>query len=102
MNPPLTNKNNHSPKKEIIFIQDISGSMSGEPMNQSKIGLEMAIKRLKPNDKFNIVLFNDRYSSYARTPVLATAKERDKAIRYVRRLSAENGTDMYPALSFST
>ena len=101
LNPPLTNKNNHSPKREIIFIQDISGSMSGEPMKQSKIGLEMAIKRLKPNDKFNIVLFNDRYSSYARTPVLATAKERDKAIRYVRRLSAENGTDMYPALSFS-
>ena len=101
LNPPLTNKNNHSPKREIIFIQDISGSMSGEPMKQSKIGLEMAIKRLKPNDKFNIVLFNDRYSSYARTPVLATAKERDKAIRYVRKLSAENGTDMYPALSFS-
>ena len=101
LNPPLTNKNNHSPKREIIFIQDISGSMSGEPIMQSKIGLEMAIKRLKPNDKFNIVLFNDRYSSYAQTPVLATAKERDKAIRYVRRLSAENGTDMYPALSFS-
>ena len=101
LNPPLTNKNNHSPKREIIFIQDISGSMSGEPIKQSKIGLEMAIKRLKPNDKFNIVLFNDLYSSYAQTPVLATSKERDKAIRYVRRLSAENGTDMYPALSFS-
>ncbi|MDB2338051.1 marine proteobacterial sortase target protein, partial [Amylibacter sp.] len=101
LNPPLTNKNKYAPDREIIFIQDISGSMSGEPIKQSKIGLEMAIKRLKPNDKFNIVLFNDRYSSYARTPVLATAKERDKAIRYVRRLSAENGTDMYPALSFS-
>ncbi|MDA9927002.1 marine proteobacterial sortase target protein [Amylibacter sp.] len=101
LNPPLTNKNKYSPDREIIFIQDISGSMSGEPIKQSKIGLEMAIKRLKPNDKFNIVLFNSHYSSYARTPVLATAKERDKAIRYVRRLSAEKGTDMYPALSFS-
>ena len=101
LNPPLTNKNKYTPDREIIFIQDISGSMSGEPIKQSKIGLEMAIKRLKPNDKFNIVLFNDRYSSYAQIPVLATAKERDNAIRYVRRLSAENGTDMYPALSFS-
>ena len=98
LNPPLTNKNNHSPKREIIFIQDISGSMSGEPIQQSKIGLEMAIRRLKSNDKFNIILFNDRYSSYAAIPVLATAKEKDKAIRYVRRLSAENGTEMYPAL----
>ena len=101
LNPPLTNKNKHSPDREIIFIQDISGSMSGEPFRQSKLGLELAIKRLKPHDKFNIVLFNDRYSSYAKTPVLATAKERDKAIRYVRRLQADGGTEMYPALKFS-
>ena len=101
LNPPLTNKNKHSPDREIIFIQDISGSMGGQPIRQSKIGLEMAIKRLKPGDKFNIVLFNDRYSSYSRTPVKATAKERDKAIRYVRRLQADGGTEMYPALKFS-
>jgi Ca-activated chloride channel family protein len=101
LNPPLTNKNKFSPKREIVFIQDISGSMSGEPMKQSKVGLEMAIRRLKPNDKFNIVLFNDRYSSYNETPVLASAKEKDKAIRYVRRLSAENGTEMYPALRYA-
>ncbi|MDB9697793.1 VWA domain-containing protein, partial [Amylibacter sp.] len=101
LNPPLTNKNKNSPDREIIFIQDISGSMGGQPIRQSKIGLEMAIKRLKPQDKFNIVLFNDRFSSFSRTPVQATAKERDKAIRYVRRLQADGGTEMYPALKFS-
>ena len=101
LNPPLTNKNKYSPNREIIFIQDISGSMGGEPLRQSKIGLEMAIKRLKPRDKFNIVLFNDRYSSYAENPVLATAKERDKAIRYVRRLNSYGGTEMYPALKYA-
>ena len=101
LNPPLTNKNKYSPNREIIFIQDISGSMGGEPLRQSKIGLEMAIKRLKPSDKFNIVLFNDRYSSYAENPVLATAKERDKAIRYVRRLNSYGGTEMYPALKYA-
>ena len=101
LNPPLTNKNKYSPNREIIFIQDISGSMGGEPLRQSKIGLEMAIKRLKPRDKFNIVLFNDRYSSYAENPVLATAKERDKAIRYVRRLNSYGGTEIYPALKYA-
>ena len=101
LNPPLTNKNKYSPNREIIFIQDISGSMGGEPLRQSKIGLEMAIKRLKPRDKFNIVLFNDRYSSYAENPVLATAKERDKAIRYVRRLNSYGGTEMYAALKYA-
>tara|TARA_B110000238_G_scaffold44681_1_gene48253 strand:+ start:23 stop:2200 length:2178 start_codon:yes stop_codon:yes gene_type:complete len=101
LNPPLTNKNKYFSNREIIFIQDISGSMAGEPFRQSKIGLVMAIKRLKPHDKFNIVLFNDRYSSYAESPVLATAKERDKAINYVRRLNTYGGTEMYPALNYA-
>jgi len=101
LNPPLTNKNKYFSNREIIFIQDISGSMAGEPFRQSKIGLVMAIQRLKPHDKFNIVLFNDRYSSYAESPVLATAKERDKAIRYVRRLNTYGGTKMYPALNYA-
>jgi Ca-activated chloride channel family protein len=55
LNPPLTNKNKHSPDREIIFIQDISGSMGGQPIRQSKIGLEMAIKRLKP--KISLILY---------------------------------------------
>jgi len=101
LNPPLTNKNKYNPKREIIFIQDISGSMSGEPLRQSKLGLEMAIRRLKPTDMFNIVLFNDRYSSFARSPVLATKTERARAIRYVQKLQSDGGTDMYPALKFS-
>ena len=47
--------------------------MSGEPLRQSKLGLEMALQRLKPTDKFNLVFFDDNYFSYAVDPVSATA-----------------------------
>ena len=101
LNPPLTNKNKYSPEREIIFIQDTSGSMGGESIRQSKLGLEMAIKRLKPTDRFNIVLFNSDYSKYKPSPVLATNKELRRAIKFVRNIEAGGGTNMYPALAFS-
>ena len=101
LNPPLTNKNTYTPEREIIFIQDISGSMSGESIRQSKLGLEMAIKRLKPTDRFNIVLFNSDYSKYKSNPVFATNKELRRAIKFVRNIEAGGGTIMYPALAFS-
>ena len=101
LNPPLTNKNTYTPEREIIFIQDTSGSMGGESIRQSKLGLEMAIKRLKPTDRFNIVLFNSDYSKYKPSPVLATNKELRRAIKFVRNIEAGGGTNMYPALAFS-
>ena len=76
LNPPLSNKNRYTPEREIIFIQDTSGSMSGESLRQSKRGLEMAIKRLKPTDRFNIILFNSDYSKYKSSPVFATKKNK--------------------------
>ena len=101
LNPPLSNKNGYTPEREIIFIQDTSGSMSGESLRQSKRGLEMAIKRLKPTDRFNIILFNSDYSKYKSNPVFATKKEQSRAIKFVRNIEAGGNTNMYPALAFS-
>ena len=54
LTPPFEISNTQTPEREIIFVQDISGSMSGEPLRQSKLGLEMAIQRLTP--KTNSIL----------------------------------------------
>ena len=99
--PPFKITNTKTPEREIIFVQDISGSMSGEPLRQSKIGLEMAIKRLKPSDKFNLVFFNDNFWSYAINPVPATPSEKAKAIKVVRNIQTRGGTEMYPAISYA-
>ena len=99
LTPPFEITNTQTPEREIIFVQDISGSMGGEPLHQSKLGLEMALKRLKPTDKFNLVFFDDNFWSYAPNPVTATPAEKAKAIKAVRLIQSRGGTEMYPAIS---
>ena len=101
LNPPLEIKNQKPTKREIIFVLDISGSMSGEPLRQAKAGLAMAIKRLKPTDKFNLVFFSDKTWSYTDKPIQATSLEKRRALAVVHRVETEGGTEMYPALDYS-
>ncbi|MEL6977448.1 MAG: marine proteobacterial sortase target protein [Pseudomonadota bacterium] len=84
--------------REVIFVQDISGSMFGESMEQAKKGLEMAVQRLRPDDTFNIIVFNDRFGQFADEPLEATAENIEKAVEAVRALQADGGTEMLPAL----
>lgn len=101
INPPQELNLKKTQEREIIFIQDISGSMSGESIQQSKVGLEMALRRLKSTDRFNLVFFNNGFWSYASNPVLATPLEVQRAVKAVRNLKADGGTEMYQALNFS-
>jgi Ca-activated chloride channel family protein len=75
--------------------------MTGEPLRQSKLSLEMAIKRLKSTDRFNLVFFDDSFWSYAINPVPATPSEKAKAIKVVQNIEARGGTQMYPAISYA-
>ncbi|MGB7243796.1 MAG: marine proteobacterial sortase target protein, partial [Sulfitobacter sp.] len=88
------------PKKdrEVIFVIDNSGSMAGESMDQAKLALEDALSRLKPSDKFNIVRFDDTYELLFNDAVLADNETRAVALRFVRGLQADGGTEMLPAL----
>ena len=47
--------------RELIFIIDSSGSMSGDSMRQAKDSLYEALERLKPTDRFNIIDFDSEF-----------------------------------------
>jgi Ca-activated chloride channel family protein len=101
LTPPKTKSKNLTIDREVIFIQDISGSMKGESLKQAINGLEMGLKSLKPNDYFNLIIFNDNYSTYADAPLQATPEEIEKAINAIHTLKANGGTDVYPALDYA-
>lgn len=48
--------------REVVFVIDTSGSMSGSSIAQAREALELAIARLSERDSFNVVEFN----SYAK------------------------------------
>ncbi|MCI4666074.1 MAG: marine proteobacterial sortase target protein [Neomegalonema sp.] len=84
--------------REVIFVQDVSGSMGGESITQARAGLEMALKRLSPDDTFNIIIFNDKFAVFEENPVPATPENIARAVESVRALQATGGTEMLPAL----
>src|SRR3546814_19818767 len=44
--------------RELVFIIDTSGSMHGDSLDQAKAAVIAALKRLKAEDRFNVIQFN--------------------------------------------
>ncbi len=47
-------------KKDIVFCMDVSGSISGQKLAEFKDGVNQALKKLKPDDRFEIVAFRHK------------------------------------------
>lgn len=86
------------PDREVVYVIDNSGSMAGASIRQAREALALAIARLTPNDRFNIIRFDDTYEMFFQSLVPATSDNRETAIARVRALDAEGGTEMLPAL----
>ena len=100
--PPETGEVSHVPvPREMIFIIDTSGSMHGVSIEQARQALRRALDTLRPGDRFNVVEFNSYTNALFPASVPATAAYVDDAKNFVRRLDANGGTEMYPALQFA-
>ncbi|MBL1142666.1 MAG: marine proteobacterial sortase target protein [Proteobacteria bacterium] len=84
--------------REIIYVIDTSGSMGGQSIIQARAALELALTRLKPGDKFNVIQFNSITSKLFQYSQEVNQQALDQAIRYVRSLQATGGTEMASAL----
>jgi len=89
------------PPREVIFVLDISGSMSGGSIEQAKAALALAIDRLSDRDRFNLVIFNHAATALFRTPRAADPDQRAMARQFVAALEADGGTEMAPALTLA-
>ena len=79
---------------EMVFVIDCSGSMRGQPLQQAKDAVRVALDRLDPNDTFQIIRFSDRASQFGTQPVLATERNLTQARDYLAALRANGGTEM--------
>lgn len=100
--PPQIGEMAEKPQpREVIFVQDVSGSMGGTSIRQAREALEMAVTRLRPEDRFNIITFSNDFKMFHRAPVEATPGAIASAVRRIRQLEAGGGTNMAPALSMA-
>ena len=96
--PPVASHSAAPPPREITFIIDTSGSMGGESIRQARQSLAMAVQRLSPADRFNVIEFNSVTNALFTHPVDATPSNVARATNWVERLEATGGTEMLPAL----
>ncbi|MEM6902524.1 MAG: VIT domain-containing protein, partial [Pseudomonadota bacterium] len=83
-----------APPRDITFILDRSGSMSGQPIRQAKAALENALKRLSTRDRFEIIAFSTGYHPLFGEPRPAMAENIDDAMDWLGRVEAGGGTEM--------
>jgi len=84
--------------REVIYVIDRSGSMSGSSIKQAKHALKLALGRLRPNDRFNVIAFSSNTDRLFSTARKASHQNRRAAQRYVSSLTADGGTEIRAAL----
>ncbi|MEH6403802.1 MAG: marine proteobacterial sortase target protein [Sneathiella sp.] len=96
--PPKQGAMANDTPRDVTFIMDVSGSMEGIAIDQGKLAMISALDLLKPADQFDIIVFNDQFFRLFGLSQRASIQNIEHAKKFVDRLNANNGTEMYPAL----
>ncbi|HSB14352.1 MAG TPA: VWA domain-containing protein, partial [Bryobacteraceae bacterium] len=84
--------------KELVFVLDTSGSMSGFPIDKAKETMKLAIDGLYPQDTFNLITFAGDTRILFPEPVPATPENVRKAQEFLASRSGGGGTEMMKAI----
>jgi len=96
--PPRRPAIEQIPPREYVFIIDVSGSMSGFPLDTTKVLMKDLLGKLRPTDHFNVLLFAGGSSLYKDKSVPAEADKISDAIAFIDRETGGGGTELLPAL----
>ncbi|CAL8312558.1 unnamed protein product [Gadus morhua 'NCC'] len=91
----------HKATRELVFLIDRSGSMSGANIRRVKEGLVVALKSLPPGTMLNIVGFGTTIKALFTSSKLCNDVTLVQACEYVQRMRADmRGTNLQGALSW--
>ncbi|KAL5966196.1 von Willebrand factor A domain-containing protein 5A [Taenia solium] len=86
-------------KRELIFVIDRSGSMSGSKMQKTKESLLLFLKSLPKKCRFQIVGFGSTFQPLFPQPVEYNKENVERALEYQKSMSADmGGTEVLAAL----
>jgi Ca-activated chloride channel family protein len=87
--------------KEIVFVLDTSGSMSGFPIEKAKEAMNAALDNLNPLDTFNLITFAGDTHVLFDKPVPASVENLRKAQEFLATRAGGGGTEMMQAIRTS-
>jgi Ca-activated chloride channel homolog len=86
-------------RRDLVAVIDVSGSMSGEKIQQARSALIHLLGSLREGDRFRLVAFSGGVRRYAEGWTSATTESRNDASAWIRTLQAEGGTNIAGALT---
>jgi Ca-activated chloride channel family protein len=87
------------PPRTIVVLFDNSLSMQWEKLERSYAALEGLLRKLRPVDRFNVVLFNQDVAMWKAQPAAASAENAQAALDFVRGSKLRGGTDLGKVLA---
>ena len=85
--------------KDIVIVLDKSGSMSGKKIRQACEAATYILKRLNPEDRFNIIPYSDTIEPSFKTLQPASEKMVKEGVEAVDEIQASGGTNIAEALA---
>ena len=85
--------------RDLSLVVDVSGSMSGDKMDQARAAILQTLETLKPADRFRLVAFSSAVRNFRAGFVPATEANIAAARRFAENLTANGGTNIEGALN---
>jgi Ca-activated chloride channel family protein len=85
--------------RTLILLFDNSLSMQWDKLERSFAACEAALRRLRPTDSFNLLLFNSELNLLSPQPRPATPRNIEQALAFIRNSRIRGGTDLQRALT---
>ena len=96
--PPVRVAPEAMPPREYIFVLDVSGSMHGFPLDTAKLLMKDLLDGLRPEDRFNVILFAGAARLFAPRSVAADPARVQTAVQFIDGQQGGGGTELARAL----
>ncbi|XP_011841584.1 PREDICTED: inter-alpha-trypsin inhibitor heavy chain H4 [Mandrillus leucophaeus] len=84
--------------KNVVFVIDKSGSMSGRKIQQTREALIKILDDLSPRDQFNLIVFSTEATQWRPSLVPASAENVNEARSFAAGIQALGGTNINDAM----
>ncbi|MEQ8188027.1 MAG: VIT domain-containing protein [Candidatus Eremiobacterota bacterium] len=85
-------------KRDVVFVLDRSGSMSGHPIEQARKALKACLRTLRSGDTFSVIVFDDRVEYMENRSIEFNDANLLKADTYIDSIGPRGGTDILAAM----
>lgn len=84
--------------KDVTFIIDASNSILQRKLDQTVAGVRDCIATLRPDDRFNVVIFRDSPTLFRPSLTFASAEEKQAAREFLTNVQSRGETDVYKGI----